>query len=276
MLSPFQVQFDNALLSGVTGGFGLPVVFLHAGVADRRMWQPQLDLLVAEGYHVIAYDRRGYGETSTPDEPFSHLADLEAVLDQLGIQAAVFVGCSMGGFLAIDFAVEHPNRVVGLVLVGTAVNGAPERDLPDEVMALEDAYAHAAERGAIDQMNRIQAHMWLDGPFVESGRVSGAVRDLFLDMNGNHLRQPRLTKQEYPDSAWEALDAITAPVLLVVGDLDMPDVIETHEDLSEMLKNAFAVILEGAAHLPSLERPDLFNPLLIEFLEALTGEADDE
>ena len=80
--SRFEVRFDNAVLAGESDGFGLPVVFLHAGVADRRMWAPQMASAAAAGFHVIAYDRRGFGETQSPDEPFSHLADLEAVLDR--------------------------------------------------------------------------------------------------------------------------------------------------------------------------------------------------
>jgi pimeloyl-ACP methyl ester carboxylesterase len=95
-------------------------------------------------------------------------------------------------------------------------------------------------------------------------------------MNRIVLNHPPLTHQERPDSAVDALQGINAPVLLVVGDLDYPDIIETHETLSEDLPEAFAVVLEGTAHLPSLERPDLFNPLLLEFLEAIAGQGAGE
>ena len=276
MATPFEVRFDGATLAGEAGGFGLPVVFLHAGVTDRRMWTGQMEQLAAEGYHVISYDRRGFGETSSPDEPFSHLADLEAVLDQLSVHAAILVGASMGGALAIDFALEHPERTVGLVLVGTAIGGAPEPELPEEAEALFDARAYAEERGQTTSVNRIDAHLWLDGPLSASGRVEGAAREPFLEMNAKVLGKPALTHEETSEAAYDNVASITAPTLLIVGDLDFPHIIERHAELSEDLENAFGVVLEDTAHLPSLERPDLFDPLLLEFLEAITGVGDDE
>lgn len=274
--SPFEIPYDGAIIRGEADGFGLPVVFLHSGVTDRRMWAGQMQELAEEGYHVIAYDRRGYGETETQDVPFNHLVDLEAVLDSLSIHAAILVGSSMGGGLAIDFAIEHPERTIGLVLVGTAITGADSAEIPDEAADLEDALEYATERGNLDTVNRIEAHLWLDGPLSQSGRVSGEVRDLFLRMNAIHLNHPELTEEEEPDDAVDNLSAITAPTLLVVGELDMPDIVARHEDLSEELENAFAVVLEDTAHFPSLERPDLFNPILLEFLEAVTGQGDDD
>lgn len=277
--SPFEIEFDGAIIRGEADGFGIPVVFLHSGVTDRRMWAEQLRELADEGYHVIAYDRRGYGETETPDVPFNHLVDLEAVLDRLSVHAAIFVGSSMGGGLAIDFALEHPERTIGLVLVGTAITGAEPAEIPEEAADLEDALDYATERGNLETVNRIEAHLWLDGPLSDSGRVQGEPRELFLKMNAVHLNHPELTEEEVPDDAVDNLSAITAPTLLVVGELDMPDIVARHEDLSEELENAFAVVLEDTAHFPSLERPDLFNPILLEFLEAVTGQgeaSDDE
>lgn len=272
MTTPFAIRFDNATLRGEADGFGIPVVFLHAGVADRRMWAEQMRVVADAGFHVVSYDRRGHGETETPDEPFSHLVDLEAVLDRLDIQAAVLVGCSRGGRLAFDFAIENPNRTIGLVLIGTSVSGDEPVEQPEEIEALEDALAYAQERGNLEQVNRIEAHMWLDGPLTKAGRVDGEARELFLDMNRIALEHEPLTQEERPESAVDAVGNITAPVLLVVGDLDFPDIVERHEALSEELQNAFAIVLEDTAHLPSLERPDLFDPLLLEFLDALSGQ----
>ncbi len=274
--SPFEIPFDGAILRGEADGFGIPVVFLHAGVTDRRMWAEQMHALAEEGYHVVSYDRRGYGETETRDVPFNHLVDLEAVLDALSIHAAIFVGSSLGGGLAIDFAIEHPERTIGLALVGTAITGAEDSEIPEEAADIEDALEYATERGNLDTVNRIEAHLWLDGPLSQSGRVQGEARDLFLSMNAIHLNHPELTEEEVPEDAVDYLASITAPTLLVVGELDLPDIVARHEDLSEELENAFAIVLEDTAHLPSLERPDLFNPILLEFLEAVTGQGDND
>ena len=108
-----------------TGG-GQPVVFLHAAVADRRMWHHQLAAL-ASRYHVIAFDRRGFGETPAVDEAYSQTADSFAVLDHLVERGwpVVLVGCSQGGHIAIDDALASPDRVAGLVLIAPSVSGAP-------------------------------------------------------------------------------------------------------------------------------------------------------
>jgi pimeloyl-ACP methyl ester carboxylesterase len=274
--SRFEVPFDNAVLVGETDGFGLPVVFLHAGVADRRMWDEQMRVVADAGFHVIAYDRRGFGETESPDEPFSHLADLEAVLDGLSVNAAILVGNSMGGALAIDFALEHPDRTIALVLVGTSISGAPQPELSEEALELIGARAYAAERRQWGTVASIDAQVWLDGLESEKGRVDGAIRELFIEMDRQALGKPRLTQEEEPHPAYDNLASITAPTLLVAGELDVPAILDRHEEMAEELESAFSVTIEDTAHLPSLERPDLFDPILLEFLEAIAGEGEEE
>ncbi len=274
-LDTFEIELDGATLTGVELGEGVPVVFLHAGVCDHRMWHKQMELVADAGCHAIAYDRRGFGDTVAEDVPFSHLEDLEEILDAMDVYAAVFVGASMGGGLAIDFALAHPGRVLGLVLAGTSVTGAPYEILESEmplIMAEEDA----DERGDLDMLNKVHAHAWLDGPESVSGRVGGDARQLFLAMNAAALAKPALTQEEARPAAYERVKAVTAPGLLVVGDLDFGYIQARHEYLSEEMPNVFAAALEGVAHLPNLERPDLFDPLLMEFLDALFGGDADE
>lgn len=270
----FIVEAGRARLAGWQLGEGLPVVFLHAGVCDKRMWAEQMQAVAEEGWHAIAYDRRGYGEAESPDEEFNHVDDLEAVLAALDIHAAVFVGCSMGGGLAVDFALRHPGRVIGLVLIGTSITGAPWTATQAEQM-LEAAEEDAWERGDRDMLNRVQAHEWLDGPRTQSGRVGGAVRELFLDMNAIALGKPELTLEEQRPAAWPRVSEVGAPTLLLVGDEDFTALIDRHEHLSEEMPNAFAAVLEGVAHIPSIERPELVNSMLLEFLDAIEG-GDDE
>lgn len=271
MAEPFEITVDTARLRGESAGIGVPVVFLHAGVADRRMWSEQVRALATAGYHVAAYDRRGFGETVTEDEPFSHVVDLELVLDRLGLNAVVLVGCSMGGALAVDFALEHPGRVVALVLVSTWITGA-QPEIPEAVEEIEEQIAHALETGNTARANRLEARLWLDGPSSPEDRVEGPVRDLFLDMNGIALDHPPLTGEELPDPATDYLHLISQPVLLVAGALDGADTLDRHEELAEALPDAYAVTIEDAAHLVSLERPDDFNEALLEFLDAVTAQ----
>lgn len=273
-MDEFEIEIEGAILAGVETGDGLPVVFLHAGVCDSRMWHEQMHVAAENGWHAIAYDRRGYGDAESVDEPFNHLDDLEAVLEAFDIHAAVFVGCSLGGGLAVDFALRHPGRVIGLVLIGTSVTGAPWTATAEE-SAIEMAEEDAWERGDIDLLNKVQAHEWLDGPRSRSGRVGGSARALFLDMNAKALTKPPLNLEEPRPDAWNRVDAISAPTMLIVGDEDFTALIDRHEHLSETMPNAFAAVLEGVAHIPSLERPDLINRMLEEFLDALSGDEID-
>lgn len=271
-MESFALELDNATFTGLEAGEGIPVVFLHAGVCDSRMWESQIEAVAAAGFWGVAYDRRGYGGTQTPNEGFSHLEDMEAVLEALGIHAAVVAGASLGGALAIDFTLANPERVAGLVLVGTSISGARSPHIPADVMSIVNAMEAVEESGDLDAINAVDAHAWLDGPLSESGRVGDPVRMLFKTMNGEILRKPKLTREESPEPAIDLVAEIDTPTLLIAGDLDFPHVVNRHDDLSEEMENAFAAVIEGTAHLPNLERPDLFNPLLLEFLAALVGD----
>ena len=172
----FSISSGKAELIGMEEGNGPAVVFLHAGVADMRMWRDQMAAF-ADRYRVVAYDRRGFGETSYAPESFAHMHDLRAVLDGLGIEQACLVGGSQGGRVSVDFALAYPQRVSKLALVAPAISGAPEPepdDLPPDIGALLDQAEQAEEQKHFDLVNRIEAHMWLDGPRSVDGRVQGS------------------------------------------------------------------------------------------------------
>ena len=173
-------------------GSGQPVVFLHAAVADRRMWHHQLAAL-ASRYHVIAFDRRGFGETPAVDEAYSQTTDLFAVLDHLVERGrpVVLVGCSQGGSIAIDAALASPDRVAGLILIAPSVSGTPTATPHEAVRHLLDAIDWAEKSGDLDQVNQLEAALWLNGPLADQGRVKEPARELFLAMNGIALAARR-------------------------------------------------------------------------------------
>src|SRR3712207_8911911 len=103
-------------------GEGDPLVLVHAGIADGRMWEGQLGAF-AHRNRVIRYDMRGFGRSAMVEGPYAHHEDLRALLDYLGIERALLVGCSMGGKTIIDFALQHPGRAGALVLAGSSVSG---------------------------------------------------------------------------------------------------------------------------------------------------------
>ncbi|HEX6389365.1 MAG TPA: alpha/beta hydrolase [Solirubrobacteraceae bacterium] len=230
------------------------VLLLHAGVTDKRSWQPLVAAL-GSGVATIAFDRRGYGETTYEPEEHSHVDDAVAVLDVVGAsEPVVVIGASMGGRLALDLALAHPERVAALVLIGSAVRGEPESGFPEptaEEQRLEAAFETAGED--LDAVNRIEAHYWLDGPGAPEGRVSGAVRDLFLDMNGIELRSPDPGEQRELASAYDRLGEIGVPVLVLVGDLDEGQTRWLSAQLAERIPGARFETLADTAHLPHME-----------------------
>jgi pimeloyl-ACP methyl ester carboxylesterase len=258
----FVVDIDRAKLVGEQAGEGPPLIFLHAGVADRRMWRPQMTAL-SSSFRTVAYDRRGFGETETADLPFSHLEDLREILDRLDIQRASLVGCSQGGRVAIDFALAYPDRAESLVLIAPAISGAPAPlNFPARALDLDAELDAADEAGDLERVNAIEAIFWLDGPTSPEGRVGGAVRDLFLDMNGLALARPDLQQEIEPPSAYEQVSDLDLPVLLLWGDLDFPHVKDRCHYLVQTIPGARGQVITATAHLPNLEKPQLMNQLI--------------
>jgi pimeloyl-ACP methyl ester carboxylesterase len=239
------------------GANASPVLMLHAGVTDRRSWRPLVAALGPE-CTAVTFDRRGFGETRYEPEPHSPVDDALAVLDAAGLGArpVAVVGASIGGRTALDLALAHPARVAALVLIGSAVRGAPdtdEADVPDAERRLYEAIDAAEAAGDVDAVNRLEARLWLDGPAAPEGRVSGAARELFLAMNGAALAAPDPGPEVPPPAAWDRLEDVAAPTLVLVGELDLVDCRVRAAALAERIPDARLAVLPGTAHLPHLE-----------------------
>ena len=177
-------EVNGARIYYEVAGEGDPLVLVHAGIADSRMWEDQL-MAFADRYRVIRYDMRGFGMTAMVKGPFSHHEDLRALLDSLGVERANLVGCSMGGKTVLDFALEYPQKVGNLVLVGSAVGGfGPDIDPPrqwDEILAAEEA-------GDLKRVSELEVQVWVDGPWRSPEDVGASVRNLVREMNLIALR----------------------------------------------------------------------------------------
>ena len=267
MRREYSVRSGRARLAVESTGAGRPVVCLHAGVCDKRMWRPLAELL-APSFELIAYDRRGFGSTPAMDEALSDMDDLCAVLDD-GARGApvVLIGASRGGALAIDLALAQPERVSALVLLAPAVSGEPETAyVPAEIQQLLAEFEAAERAGDLERVNRLEVHAWLDGPAAPDGRVRGPVRDLVFDMNRIALSHPAPALRVEPPSAHPRLEAVRQPTLVIAGDLDFPDRVALSQELAARLPRARLCMLGGVAHLPSLERPDEVAALVRAFL----------
>lgn len=231
------------------------MVFLHAGVADRRSWYDVAAHL--SGREMIAYDRRGYGESPVPTGPFSHLEDLIAVLGEMAEEPAWLIGSSMGGGVAIDAALAAPEKVAGIVLFAPAVSGAPEPEYDPATEAIGELMEAAEKAGDQGELNRLETWVWLDGPAGPEGRVTGPGRRLFSAMNRVVLANdvPEDAGASGVD-AWGRVGEIDVPAVVACGDLDLPVLVERSKELAERMPNASYRELSGTAHLPYLEHPE--------------------
>jgi pimeloyl-ACP methyl ester carboxylesterase len=219
-------------------------------------------------HRVLAFDQRGFGETIYEPERHAGVDDALAVLDAAGVVGPVaVVGCSMGGRLGLDLTLAHPDRVSRLALVGSACRGAPgPDDWPDSYRELGLALDAAEDAGDLDEVNRLEAWMWLDGPSAPEGRVTGPARALFLAMNARALASVDPGEEIERPSAWAALGSITVPTLVLVGDLDLEDIRATSDGLAARIPGATSEVLEGTAHVPQLEAHARLLEALADFL----------
>jgi len=248
---------------------GCDVLLLHAGVTDRRGWNSVVEVL-SGAHRCITFDARGYGETTyVPEDGWSPVADAIAVLDSVGADRVAVVGSSMGGQTAVDLVLGHPDRVAALVLIGPSIRGAPYPEPTDIENELYQRLEVAENAQLIDEINRTEAHIWLDGPATPEGRVAGPTRDLFLQMNGQALRATDPGTPAAPADAWSRLSQITVSTLVLVGDLDVSELQVIDRQAAALIPQARLVELAGRAHLPQLEDGSALGATVADSLAAV-------
>lgn len=251
-------------------GAGPAVVLLHAGVADSRMWEPNRAALGA-GRTLVTVDLRGFGRSPWGTGPFMHARDVLEVLDALGLRQAAVVGASFGGAVALDLALAAPERVSALVLAAPALGGWAWSTDQRAFGAGEDELLDA---GDVDGAVELNVRRWVDAG-CPPGRVDPGVRSLVADMQRHafelaleafsSLPEPG-PEQELEPPAAARLGEVRCPVLVVLGALDVPDMLAIGAHLGAGLPDVRVETLAGVAHLPSLEAPTAFDELVARFL----------
>jgi pimeloyl-ACP methyl ester carboxylesterase len=245
-------------------GAGPDVLLIHNGLCDRRMWDRQMRSF-ADSYRVIRCDLPGYGDMPEPEGPFSCAEDVLALLDELAVGRAALVGNSLGGRVALDVCLAAPERVSALVLV------APGRGGWDWSETARDSWRRqeeAAEAGDLDLAVELSLQLWLDGPLRPAGAVGGDVRAGVAAMQRRALENElAATSPAGPERRPEGSPAdVRVPTLVLVGDLDLPDLAAIAESYEREIPGARRIVMHGAAHVPSLEQPEEFDRLVLDFL----------
>jgi pimeloyl-ACP methyl ester carboxylesterase len=249
------------------------LTLLHAGVADLRMWDGQIEAF-AERYRVIRYDLRGYGRTTMTDVPFSNRQDLRDLLDHLGAERTHLLGLSHGGQITVDVTLESPERVSALVAVACGPGGFEPTAEQEASPAFVDLKATIDEVEAIEEARdwetlvERELQMWVDGPGQSPDRVDPAIRQQMREVGLRNYRnyvtdgQPQVLKPP----AVGRLAEITAPTLVIVGDLETVFVQAAAEALARGIPGARKVVVPGVAHMVNLEKPAQFEQAVLDFL----------
>jgi 3-oxoadipate enol-lactonase len=249
-----HVAVNGARLWVEEEGEGPAVVFVHGGLGDSRLWEPQANAL-ASRFRTIRYDLRFWGRSESPGVEFSAVDDLVGVLDATGVEEAALVGLSLGGGLALDVTLAHPGRVWALAHVAAGVTGMPANPYTDEE---EAAFDEAIERGDLDTAMRIDFKVWAplgaDDTLRELWHATAEARGV-----------PDGAKPGPRDPAHERLEEVSVPTLVVVPTHDPAQQREVGAEVARRIPGARLVEVESDHYL-TLRQPELVTKLLEEFL----------
>lgn len=263
-------EAGTARLYYEVAGEGRPFVMLHAYVADNRQWTHEFDRF-GKDYRVIRYDARGFGKSEPVDGEYTAMGDLIAVLDHLKMhEPLIIMGCSMGGSLALDFALADPSRVAALIMVSAGASGL-ELDVPPH--PLEAEVEKAFEAGDLDRAADLDVRMWFDGQGRTPEQVDAGKRALAYEMDRLALtheakRLGTMVAGEQPPAA-DRLSEAEAPVLIVVGAHDEPFTLAAADYMAERLPRVQKATIEDGAHLCNMDQPDEFYRIVKGFLDSL-------
>ena len=260
-----------SLYSEVIGN-GIPVLFLHQGIADCRIWDRQWTSF-APTYKLMRCDLAGFGRSPISKVPIAHARDVADLLDETGVSGAAVVGGSLGGRVALELAVGRPDLVRALVLVAAALPGV---DWSQEVRAFGAAEDDAMAAQDLDEATELNLRMWVDGPHRTAEEVDPAVRAAVAEMQRRalELQAPHwdvLEEEMLVPNIDERLDAVRAAALVLVGEGDVDDFQQLATRMADEIPGARLHTILGAAHVPNLEQPLAFDAVVLEFLDDALG-----
>jgi pimeloyl-ACP methyl ester carboxylesterase len=260
------ISHNGARIHYTSTGKGTPLIFVHAGIADSRMWQPQIEFF-SPRYQVITFDLRGFGQTAMSANDFSSADDLKAVMDGLGIKQAVLLGCSMGGSAVINFTLQYPQRTLALVPICASIDGFEVED-SEASLAIWTQAQEARQQGNFERYAEHVIRLWIIGQRRKPEEVDPALRAFVKEMLRTSFDTPAdqgKPIQPIPPAAGR-LGEIQAPTLVIAGQEDVPEMEPYVQKLASDIPGARLVVIERAGHLPGLERPAEFNRLVADFL----------
>ena len=257
----------NAKMYLEMSGRGKPLLLLHSGIADHRMWAGQYSQF-SRHFQVITPDFRGYGKSSTPNESFRHCEDIHGLIQHLGFTSLNIAGCSLGGKVAIEMAIAHPEMVSRLVLIAPGMPGYEYRD--KETLAKDVILEGLIASGRREEVADMLVGIWVVGLKRDRGTVDSAARALVREMILDNYASVTDKFPETPPvfDVMSRLVEIRVPTLVMIGDSDLPDMQAISRLVTDRIHGAKRQLIPNAAHLPNLENSMLFNQSVLDFLAA--------
>ena len=251
---------NGASLYYELAGSGPTVILIHGFSIDTRMWDDQMDELTSH-YQVLRYDMRGFGRSSLPDEkPYDPCIDLLELLNFLQIDEASLVGLSLGGWVAVDFAIAYPDKVTALIAADAAIMGYEWQEGRPSTLPVEVAQSRGVDAAK---------QFWLASPLFEAARrhprVLRRLDEMVADYSGWHWthENPQILADE---PTIYSLKDISCPTLVLVGEHDTFDFQRIAEIIELQVENAQRIVIKDAGHMSNMENPQLFNHALTNFL----------
>lgn len=260
------VEVEGGRIYYEVEGDGPPVLLIHGGLGTLRMWDEQVPRF-AERHRVIRYDTRGLGRTETDDVEFANRDDAIAVLDHLGVASAAVVGQSRGAMIALDLALDRPDRVDALVSVAGGIGGYEPTLAEGTSGPPWDELERLWEEKEWPALAELETQVWVDGWGQPSDRVDPEVRRQVHDwiVAGYEAGNAEGRPVPMAPPAVERLDELRVPTLVLVGTADEPGAVVAGRKLGSA-PNAQLVEFENVAHMIQLEQPDRFAEVVLEFL----------
>ena len=253
------LELPGASLYYEVSGSGVPVVLIHGLALDCRMWDDQIPVL-RQAATVIRYDVRGFGRSSRADDvPYTHWDDLWRLLDELGVQAAVLVGLSMGGGIALKATIDAPSRVLALVLLDAVVDGVP---WDDASVAGMRAIAEGLRSDGLTGAKAAWLRHDFFGPAGRSPELSARLAAMVEDYSGAAWTRP--DPHGPGPNVLRSLSEIAVPTTVVVGELDVPCFRTMADVLASTIPGAQLIVVPNAGHMVNMEAPAAVNAILVQ------------
>jgi len=238
------------------GGEGFPVVLLHPGLWDSRIWDEQFEEF-SRHHDTIRYDLRGSGRSDPPTGRYSDLRDLRSLLDDLHVDRFAVVGCGSGGSLAVDAALAFPGSIDAIVPIAPGLSGYEWRDAGLEALAQEVGVAVRA--GELRRAMEIELAVW-----APLSAADAQVHEIAMDNTAVLVTED--PHAESPPSAVARLVDIEAATLVVVGDRDLAEVHAIADLIARSIPGAQKRVVADADQLVNVRKPEKFNRLVLDFL----------